>query len=123
MEAAKMETGMVAAGISVARRLPRNRNMTTRTMTPVSPSATSTFFIDSRMNIELSMFTSNVMSCGSVSRMSAISFLMAAETSSTLAVDNGVTGIISAGLPSMAEPPRWFSAAICTWATSPRRTR
>ena len=97
--------------------------MTTSTMTSVSPSATSTFFIDSRMNTELSMFTSMLMSSGRVSRISAISFLIAAATSSTLAVDSAVTGIRIAGPSLVAAPLRWFSAASCTVATSPSRTR
>ena len=122
MAAPNSDTGMVAAGISVARRLPRNRKMTTSTMTMVSPKACTTFFMDSRMNTELSMLTSTPMSSGSVVRMRAISSLTAVATSSTLAVDSGTMGIMIAGLPSLREPLRAFSAANCTSATSPSRT-
>jgi hypothetical protein len=73
--AAMIDTGIVTAGISVARMLPRNTKMTTSTMDMVSASATTTFFIDSRMNTELSMFTSILMSSGSVFLMRSISAL------------------------------------------------
>ena len=109
--------------LSVARGLPRNTKMTTSTMTSVSPRARNTFFIDSRMNTELSIFTSTLMSLGRPSRISFISFFTADATSSTLAVDSGVTGIRIAGPSLVAAPLRWFSAASCTSATSPRRTR
>ena len=44
------DSGMVTIGISVARRLPRNRKITTTTMIAASPSVFSTSAMDARMN-------------------------------------------------------------------------
>ena len=54
-----MATGMVTAGISVARSEPRKGKITASTMSSATPSAFSTSFIDSRMNTEKSIFTVN----------------------------------------------------------------
>ncbi len=48
--AAMMDTGIVTAGINVARTVPRNRKMITSTISIVSNSTVTTFFSDSRMN-------------------------------------------------------------------------
>ena len=57
MAAATMDTGMVTAGISVARRVPRNRKMTMSTRISVSLSANTTFLSEAAMNTPLSMLT------------------------------------------------------------------
>jgi len=44
------ESGIVTIGISVERRLPRKRKMTTTTMTAASISVRATSSIDARMN-------------------------------------------------------------------------
>ena len=66
MAAATIDTGMVTAGISVARSVPRNRKMTMSTRIRVSDSASTTFFSDAAMNMPLSMLISTTMSFGSV---------------------------------------------------------
>ena len=60
MAAAMMDTGIVTAGISVARSVPRNRKMTMSTRISVSVSANTTFLSDAAMNTPLSMLTSTV---------------------------------------------------------------
>ena len=75
--AAMMDTGIVTAGISVARSVPRNRKITMSTSTSVSDSANTTFSSDAAMNTPLSMLTSTCMSLGKVDWISASRFLTA----------------------------------------------
>ena len=62
MAAATMDTGMVTAGISVARNVPRNRKMTMSTRISVSDRANTTFLRDAAMYTPLSMLISTCMS-------------------------------------------------------------
>ncbi len=73
--------------------------MMTSTMTSVSPSACITFFIDSRMKMELSMLTDSSTPLGSVAWMRGSSAFTRFATSSTLAVDCGTTGMNMPGRP------------------------
>ena len=97
--AANKDTGMVTAGISVARVVPRNRMMITSTINKVSVSTVSTFFIDSATNTVKSRLISPVMSLGKVRLISASSARTASETSSTFALEVGTTPMLSPGSP------------------------
>src|SRR5690349_16036299 len=90
MAAAMIDTGMVTAGISVARAVPRKRKMTMSTSTSVSVSANTTFFRDAAMYTPLSMFTSILMSSGNVDWIWLSRAFTAFEVASTLAFDCGM---------------------------------
>src|SRR5690349_1787184 len=93
MPAATIDTGIVTAGISVARTVPRNRKITMRTRISVSDSADTTFFSDAAMNTPLSMLSDTDMSLGNVFSISASRFFTALEVASTLAFDCGMIAI------------------------------
>src|SRR4051794_7135180 len=95
MAAAMIDTGMVTAGITVARAVPRNRKMTMSTRISVSDSAHTTFLSDAAMYTPLSMLISSEMSFGSVGCICARRFFTALDVASTLAFDCGMMAIES----------------------------
>src|SRR3954453_6123708 len=103
MAAAMMETGIVTAGISVARAVPRNRKMTMSTRTSVSDSAHTTFLSEAAMYTPLSILTSTVMSLGSVGCTWASRSLTAFEVASTLAFDCGMMARDAPMMPLVRE--------------------
>ena len=123
MAAATMDTGMVTAGISVARTVPRNRKITMSTRISVSDSANTTFLSDAAMNTPLSMLTSTLMSLGSVGWISSSRSFTAAEVASTLAFDCGMMAMDRPITPLERDRLRSSSEARRTSATSPSRTR
>src|SRR6185436_1163201 len=99
MAAAMIDTGIVTAGIRVARAVPRNRKITMSTRISVSVSANATFLSDAAMNTPLSMLISTFMSFGSVGWISASRFLTALDVANTFAFDWGMIAIDSPTTP------------------------
>ena len=120
---ASSDTGIVTAGISVARQVPRNTKITTSTTISVSISTFATLRIDSTMNTVKSRFTPMLMSAGMLGLAISSAARTRFDTSSTLAVEVGTMPRLTPGRPSERDSERSSSAASCTSATSPRRTR
>src|SRR6187455_2812997 len=103
MAAAMMDTGIVTAGISVARAVPRNRKMTISTRISVSDSAHTTFLSEAAMYTPLSMLMSMVTSLGNVGWICASRSRTAFEVASTLAFDCGMMAIDAPMMPLVRE--------------------
>jgi len=123
MAAASSDTGIVTAGIRVARSVPRNTKITTSTISRVSSSTLPTLRIDSSTNEVKSRLTSASMSGGSVLRRRSSSARTPLDTSRMLALEVGMTPMLTLGRPLERASVRSCSAARRTCATSPRRTR
>ena len=99
MPAANSDTGIVTAGIKVARSVPKNSMMTTSTINIVSPSTVSTLRIDSDTNTVKSRLISAEISLGKERFNSASSLWTALETSNTFAFEVGTTPTLKPGKP------------------------
>ena len=116
------DTGMVTMGIRLARRLRRNRKITSTTSTMASPMVWNTDSMDFSMKTEVSYAMFSFMPLGSVAFISSISARTALDRSSGLAVDCLTTPMFSAGLPLKREVTRSSTGPRPTEATSPTRT-
>ena len=124
MNAAMMDTGIVTAGISVARRLPRNRKITTSTSSIAITSAITTSLhrlLDEHgaVDVDLERRARRQLRRGCARSRRA----PRGATSSVFAFEICSMPMLMPGTPFERDRLRSFSAASRTSATSPSRTR
>ena len=117
------ETGSVSAGMSVARQLCRNRNITRTTSRIASPSVLITSRIDSSTTVVVSNAMRYSSPAGNDLASLAISAATPAFTSSALAVGRAITPKPSASTAWNRSSDEYVSAPSSARPTSLRRTR
>ena len=122
MNAATRHTGTVTAGISAARRLPRNSQMTRNTSTIASNRVQYTRSMAASMNWVLSAATKISVPSGRLCWIFSASARAARATSSALAVDVRTIPRPTLGIELLRAYERRSRGPISTLATSPRRT-
>ena len=111
-------TGTAMAGMSVARRFCRNRNITSTTSKIASPRATTTSLIEARTNGVESELMNDVNPLGKKGWSSASLALTASDTEVALAPSASTMPMPAPGLPFRREVMERLSAPSSTRATS-----